>query len=127
MKPISILVLALFAALAPAVVLAQSVPDANPECMERNGPDCVLPSALVPQRAGPPIVVVPPIVVPPVTPPAGTVSPQATLPPRGTAPSSGIVGSPEPVPPAAPASTTPGSSNVIVPSGQGSAIISPRK
>ena len=130
MKQITVSVIALFTAIAPAVALAQSVPDANPECMERNGPDCVLQGQVVTRRAAPPAEIVPPgvVVVPPVT-PSVVVAPSGTLPPRGTVPSSGLVGSPEAVvpAPASPAANISGSTNVIVPSGQGSTIISPCK
>jgi len=71
-----------------------SVPDANPECMQVNGPDCVLRSdVMTPRAVAPPLTAIPP--APPVPPviiaPPGTVSPSAMR------PSSGVTGSPETV------------------------------
>ena len=132
MKRISVSIIVFFAVSAPgfAAETSESILDANPACMERNGPDCVLQGQVVPRRAAPATTIVPPgvVVVPPVTQPV-VVAPRGTLPPRGTVPQSGLVGSPEAVVPAptSPAANTFGSTNVIVPSGQGSTIISPRK
>lgn len=111
-----------------AAETSESIPDAHPECMERNGPDCVLQGQVVPRRAAPATIIVPPgvIVAPPIAPPV-VVSPRGALPPLGTLPQSGLVGSPEVIAPTSPAANTSGSTNVIAPSGQGSTIISPRK
>ena len=57
----------------------QSLPDSNPACMQVNGPDCVLPSAIYPSRVASPrdTIVTPPVVVPPPAPVATVLKPGA--------------------------------------------------
>lgn len=133
MKRLAVSMFVFLNALTPgfAAETSDSLPDAVPACMERNGPDCVLPGQVVPRRATAPVIVTsPPVVVPPVSAPPTVISPQGKLPPRGTVPPAGAAGAPEFIVPSpnAPASpNTLGNSNIIAPSGQGSTIISPRK
>ncbi len=66
----------------------ESVQDAIPACMERNGPDCTLKSDIYIPRAAPGIIVISPVSVPPTaTVPSGTVT---AVPSRRT---TGLVGS----------------------------------
>ena len=159
MKRIFLSVILFLSTLMPAVAAettdrAESIPDANPACMERNGPDCVLKSQVVPPRvAAPPGSVIPPadstgvVVIPApgtATAPGVVVVPApgdtATI--RGTANPQGLVGSP--AAPPADSATMRGTGNpqgvsgssapapasgatVITPSGQGSTVISPRR
>jgi hypothetical protein len=104
MQRMPIFLIVLLAATAPAIAAEtterrDSLPDANPECMQVNGPDCVLKSEFMPPR----------VAVPP-----GTVTP------------SGVVGAPGSAPAV---SATPGSSAVIAPAAPApqSTIISPRR
>lgn len=103
-------VLIVFFTAAPALAAEttdrnESVPDAVPACMERNGPDCMLKSDMVVPRAAPPIVVIPPAIPAPApTPPSGNVSATSAR------PTAGLVGSD--------VVTTPsGTTVVITPSG----------
>jgi hypothetical protein len=82
------LLLAAVAAHAQTTERNLAVPDAVPECMERNGPNCVLKSEVITPRVGPPTITVIPPVTPP--PPADTSGAIATTP---TPPRSGLVGS----------------------------------
>ena len=68
---------------------AQSPLDANPACMEVNGPDCVIQSVIVPQR-----VTAPPSVI---TTPAPTPAPPVVAAPPG--PSEMVPGTPATAPP----------------------------
>jgi hypothetical protein len=74
MKIIAALTFAVSAAFSGAAPAQQSLPDSNPECMQVNGPDCVLRSATVPNRTVAPRapIVTPlpttPVIVPPATP-----------------------------------------------------------
>jgi hypothetical protein len=106
MKKIHSSVIVFLASIAPAIAAdttgrMESLPDANPECMQVNGPDCVLRSEFAP--------------------------PRVTAPPATTTPS-GVVGMPAP---ATPGTTTiaPGSATVIAPAAPAtnSTVISPRR
>lgn len=83
--PASIIVF--LTAMAPAVAAetterTESLPDANPACMQVNGPDCVLRSEVVPPRtAAPQGVVVVPTPVPPITAAPGNPTVIAPAPP----------------------------------------------
>jgi hypothetical protein len=123
MKRISASTILFLATIAPAVAAEtternDSLPDSNPECMQVNGPDCVLKSQVVlPRMAAPPVTAVPPgaVVVPAPT-PSGTVAPRGTVAPQG-----GVV-----VPATAPSGTTAQeSTNVILPQANRPTIISP--
>ena len=121
LKRIPVFVCVLLANMGPALaaettVRIESVPDANPECMERNGPDCVLRSQVVPPRTA--------------TQPGGVVGPAATLPGTAgtTASGSATIITPDNSTVIAPANSsviTPGST-VFTPS-SGSTIIAPRR
>jgi hypothetical protein len=139
----------IFLSAAAAVAADLSLPDANPACMERNGPDCVLGTqVIVPSRVAPPSgTPLPPsgiVVIPapaPVTAPASTLAapgtgvpspgvvvvtpalPPGTVSPSALAPAGTVVPQQGVVGAPAPAATT---GNVITPS-QGSTIISPRR
>jgi len=70
---------------APVAGAQQSLPDSNPECMQVNGPDCVLQSATQPNRymapqkpIGPTTPVTPPLTPVVVSPPLTTRGPAAT-------------------------------------------------
>ena len=127
------------AAIAPVALAAdatterlESVPDANPACMDRNGPDCVLKSQIVaPRYAAPPVTAIPPVAVPPVGapmfPPQITttdntnvvVPPGSTIiTPRGATGSTGSTGTTG-------STSSTGSATIIAP--QGSTLISPRR
>lgn len=139
----------IFLALVAPVVAAQSsersesLPDANPACMERNGPDCVLGTQVIPaRRAAPPGPGVPPtgvVVVPSstVTPPgvaaSGTplprsgvvvIVPPAPATPSGTVIPQGVVGSSSSTSSANSTTAVPAGSTLIAPAG--STVISPR-
>ena len=89
MKRLAACVIVFFTAGAPAFAAQttdrnESVQDAIPACMERNGPDCTLKSDLFFPRAAPGIIVIPPASVSPgATVPAGTVSAVPGRPPTG--------------------------------------------
>ena len=95
---------------------AESVPDANPECMDRNGPDCLLQGATVPSRMAPPptVIVIPPVEPPVIVPPA-VVTVIAPGVPAQSAPLPQTTGAASP-----PVKVTP------APPAKGSAIIAPR-
>ena len=98
MKRIPASIIVFLTAIAPAAAAEtterpQSVPDANPACMQVNGPDCVLRSQVVPPRtAAPQGVVVVPTPAPPITAAPGIPTVIAPAPP---APRSTII-SPRP-------------------------------
>jgi len=132
MTRISAAIFVFLAAIAPAIAadIAEpnvSVPDANPECMDRNGPDCVLGAQVVPSRvAAPPRTLVAPadptgVVVVPAPTPLGTIAPPGMIVPQG------VVGTPAPAPVTTTTTTVPGTSTVITPASPGVSIISPRR
>jgi hypothetical protein len=87
MRQIFALIFAFLTTIAPAVAAEtternESVPDANPACMDINGPDCVLRSQVVPPRtAAPQGVIVAPAPAPPIVPAPGTSTVIAPVPP----------------------------------------------
>jgi hypothetical protein len=97
MKPIILFISVFLATSVPAMAAetAESIPDANPACMERNGPDCVLRSETAPPRVAAPSPLIPPaatnpsgvVVVPaqPATPasPGVVVIPAPSINPSG--------------------------------------------
>ena len=144
MKRIIAATIVLLAGVAPAgaAETSASLPDAYPACMERNGPDCVLRSQVVPPRvtAPPTVIAVPPattpqsgvVVIPAVTMPVApgllgvpatdtgtststdtTTSTTSTTTSRGITAPQGVTGAPA-------------GSTVIAPT-RGATIISPRK
>ena len=98
--------------------------DTHPECMERNGPDCVLPAAIAPPRTAAPqgVAVAPPVVPPVIVPPSVPIetppAPPITLVPGIPAPFA-------PAPPIKNAPSTPTEAGPAQPA-QRSTIISPR-
>ena len=135
MKRISLSLYVLLAAMGPAVaadttVRIESVPDANPECMERNGPDCVLRSQVVPPRTAtsPGVVVVPAPTTPMTLVPQGAVGVPAPTPSNPAAQDTTTVIMPDSstfITPGNPSVITPGST-VLTPS-PGSTVIAPRR
>jgi len=86
MKIMTASAFALSVACAGAVHAQQSLPDSNPECMQVNGPDCVLRSATVPNRtAAPPAPITTPLPPAPV-PTAPAVPTEAARPTPGIVP-----------------------------------------
>jgi hypothetical protein len=119
------------ASMAPAIAVetrerVESLPDSNPECMEVNGPNCVLRSEVVlPGTATPPGTFAPLSVI--VAPAPAPAPPRVEALPGTLAPQGGVIVSAPPPTAPAPEITT-----VILPppssGAQGSAtIISPRK
>ena len=70
MKTFTACAFAFCAVIAPAAIAQpQSLPDSNPECMQVNGPDCVLKDSTVPSRiSAPRITITPPLPITPVVP-----------------------------------------------------------
>jgi hypothetical protein len=85
MKRISASMVVFLAGIAAAVAAdpverAESLPDAYPECMQVNGPDCVLRSQASPARTAAPAgtIISPATIVPPGAPAAVTAVPVST-------------------------------------------------
>ena len=127
MQRLSASIVLILAAIGPAIAAetterGESILDAYPECMEVNGPDCVLRSQDRPPLTAAPRGVV--ILPAPGSPTAATPG-VVVLP----APASPIAATPGVVvisPPAPPMDATPGTSTIIVPA-RGATLISPRQ